>query len=522
MKNYFGYIRVSTPKQGTKGCSLQEQRSSIEEYARKNNLEIVEWYEDRVTAAKKGRHQFDRMVSGLDQGRAQGVIIHKIDRSARNFADWGHLGELLDRGVEVWVAHDSLDLTTRSGRLMADIQAVLAVDYIRNLRDEVNKGLNGRLKQGIYPFKAPRGYLDSGGGKPKRIDPVLGPIVRAAFELYDTGNYGLRELRVVLCQRGLCAAPGKPLSLASLGLVLHNPFYTGIIQLRDGRTFQGVHEPLISRGLFDRVQDRLAGKHTAKTRVFRHVFRRLLSCLGCGRSLIGELQKGHIYYRCHMPECRGNTIREERVIELLSGFLELFVMDEQDLRDLRDLLLQADDVVQRAAADRDAGLKLALGKLDERRTRLTDALIDGKIDAEAFDQRNAALLAERRGIQEQIEAPTISPADELLKKLELGKRAYLLSISEFESEIRDALKLTLSNLEVGGKEPVLRPSFPFDEIAKARLVHGGPHTRDTYRKEDPAPNKEFLNLLPPLRAEPKVLRRADGTWIQASSSLKPT
>jgi hypothetical protein len=42
----------------------------------------------------------------------------------------------------VHFANDSLDLNTRGGRLSADIQAVVAADYIRNLREEAKKGVS--------------------------------------------------------------------------------------------------------------------------------------------------------------------------------------------------------------------------------------------------------------------------------------------------------------------------------------------------------------------------------------------
>lgn len=157
MKKFFAYIRVSTARQGEKGVSLQEQREAILRFAQRANLEILEWFEERESAAKRGRAVFNRMLRLLRQGKAQGVIIHKIDRSARNLKDWADLGELLDAGIEVHFANESLDMHTRGGRLSADIQAVVAADYIRNLREETKKGLYGRLKQGIYPLPAPIG-----------------------------------------------------------------------------------------------------------------------------------------------------------------------------------------------------------------------------------------------------------------------------------------------------------------------------------------------------------------------------
>ncbi len=194
MKNYYGYIRVSTVKQGEQGVSLHEQRDAISRYAQRNGLEVSDWFEEIQTAAKRGRPGFNRMLKLLKQAKASGVVIHKIDRSARNLKDWADLGELIDQGIEVHFANESLDLHSRGGRLSADIQAVVASDYIRNLREETRKGFYGRLKQGIYPLPAPLGYLDMGKAKPKELDPAKAPLVKKVFELYGTGQYNLEGL----------------------------------------------------------------------------------------------------------------------------------------------------------------------------------------------------------------------------------------------------------------------------------------------------------------------------------------
>src|ERR1035438_6770137 len=192
---YFGYIRVSTAKQGEQGVSLQEQRDAIARYSQQHGLEIVNWFEERETAAKRGRPVFNQMLRLLKQGKADGVIIHKIDRSARNLKDWSDLGEMIDSGIQVHFVNESLDLHSRGGRLSADIQAVVAADYIRNLREETRKGFYGRIKQGLYPLPAPLGYLDMGKAKAKELDPVRAPLVRRAFELYSTASWTLGQLK---------------------------------------------------------------------------------------------------------------------------------------------------------------------------------------------------------------------------------------------------------------------------------------------------------------------------------------
>ncbi len=58
---------------------------------------------------------------------------------------WADIGDLIDAGIDVRFAYNNLDLDKRGGRLTADIQAVIAADYIRNLKEEVRKGIQDRL-----------------------------------------------------------------------------------------------------------------------------------------------------------------------------------------------------------------------------------------------------------------------------------------------------------------------------------------------------------------------------------------
>src|SRR2546422_7893922 len=190
MQGYIGYIRVSTTKQG-EGVSLEVQKEAISRYAERNQFQISNWLEEMETAAKRGRPVFNQAMKLLRQRKHTGIILHKLDRGARNLKDWAEIGELSDQGVEVHFVNEGLDLQSRGGRLSADIQAVVAADFIRNLREETRKGFYGRIKQGIYPLPAPVGYLDSGKGKPKEADPIKGPLVRRTFELYATGRFNL-------------------------------------------------------------------------------------------------------------------------------------------------------------------------------------------------------------------------------------------------------------------------------------------------------------------------------------------
>ena len=79
MKPCFGYIRVSTQKQG-EGVSLEAQKDAITVFASRNDLSVVRWFEEKQTAAKSGRPIFNQLLKLLRHGAASGLIIHKIDR----------------------------------------------------------------------------------------------------------------------------------------------------------------------------------------------------------------------------------------------------------------------------------------------------------------------------------------------------------------------------------------------------------------------------------------------------------
>jgi DNA invertase Pin-like site-specific DNA recombinase len=293
-KGYFGYIRVSTARQGQTGISLTEQRSSIESYATANNLHVVKEFQEQETAARGGRRVFQEMIASMKDGQVSGLIMHKIDRGARNLKDWAELGELIDAGMDVHFANEQLDLFSRGGRLSADIQAVVAADYIRNLREEVKKGFYGRIKQGLFPMPAPLGYINQGGGRVKLPDPVSAPLIKQAFELYATGKYSLDSLTRKMNRLGLRGRKGQRLGKNCLTNILHNHFYTGIIRLKAREEyFPGVHQPMVSERLFDRVQDMLKTRkrRNGKSKLVEaFLFRRLVFCRKCRTRLIAERQ----------------------------------------------------------------------------------------------------------------------------------------------------------------------------------------------------------------------------------------
>lgn len=470
MIQYFAYIRVSTTRQGTFGVSLEQQRDAIQSYADRNQIQIIQWFEEQETAAKRGRPVFAVMLSQIRKGKARGIVIHKIDRSARNLRDWADLADLIDIGVDVRFATESLDMRSRGGRLSADIQAIVAADYIRNLKEEVRKGFYGRLKQGLSPLRAPVGYLDTGKGKPKTPDPARAMLVRRAFELYDTGAYSVRSLGEELFRVGLRSRNEKRLSINAINLLLRNPFYSGLIRIRStGESFAGIHAPLISQRLFARVQNRLDGR--VQRPVTRHgfVFSRLFSCRACGYSVIGEIQKRHRYYRCHTAGCPTRAVREDLILEAVGRVLRQIALSPAELSVVDACLGRLTKSWASDFERQRETLALEIATAEKRLIRLTDAFVDGALPKDAFEERRLALLSQKLDLGQRLAADSADPGpviDEARKYLELAKSAYRAFLSGSDDERRALVETITSNRTVLQKDVSIELRNPYTLIAK--------------------------------------------------------
>jgi len=492
--------------------SLGVQKDAILRFAERNDITITRWFKEKQTAAKSGRPVFNQMLKALRAGKADGVVIYKIDRSARNFFDWDRIGKLADSGVDVHFATESLDFSSRGGRLSANIQMAVAEDYVRNLSIEVIKCQRNQLERGLYPFSAPIGYLNNGKRELKTIDPVKGPLVKQAFELYGSGQYSLHSLRREMAKRGFTKPSGEPRSKGCFEAFLANPFYTGIIRIRNtGEVFEGAHEPLISVELFERVAEIRAGKSGKKITRHNHLFRGLFACGRCGRSMIPERQKGHVYYRCQFRECPRNCIREEpltdKIVEVLSA------------NPLSDQVIAAIDKKVAAWAKKHDGSDdtrthaMRMAQLDARLERLEDAAIEQIIDADSFAKRKQKVLLEKAALETaRRKTARFHQIPGVIRKfLERLKNLAEHYIFAEPAEKREIVEIATSNRTVKDKYVSVEPSKWLKETRDALAVLSCPHHRTTSRTDHNRTQDEEAHLerLAEVAESPDVARLFD-------------
>ncbi|MEJ6404943.1 recombinase family protein [Yoonia sp. 2307UL14-13] len=465
MKQCFGYIRVSTKKQ-EEGVSLEAQKEAILQYAAQKDLTVTQWFEEAHSAAKRGRPIFTSMMRQLRAKRAEGVIFHKIDRSVRNLSDWEAVTELPNLDIDVHIVTENIDFNSRGGRLTADLLAVFAADFIRNHQAEVKKGQLGRLKQGLYPFRAPIGYLDNyarqdktkRADQPKRICPIKGPLIKELFDLYATGQYSIRSLMPIMEKRGLRNHADKPLSKHGIETILRNPFYSGLIVMqRSGDVYPGQHKPLITPQLFCRVQDIKSGKAGKKVTKHNHLYRGLFRCALCDAAMTPEKQKGHTYYRCQNSACPTKTVREEILEHDIEHHLTQLQLQPKEIKEMELQWQRWIDSDERHAKQQ--SLDLAINQTKARLSRLTDLLVDGTLSKDEYNERKRALsleLQQKEVEQANLANPHLSE-QEMQKFLELMKNVTQLYQIAKPAEKRWLVENWFSNRTVLRNEPCLEP-----------------------------------------------------------------
>ncbi len=195
------YLRVSTAEQAERdlteeGFSIPAQREACVRHIRDLGWDLVDEFSDRGESARSAdRPQLQAMLRRITEERdVDAVVVHKIDRLARNMEDHVAIRAVLRRcGVTLVSVTEKLE-ETASGRLVEGIHALMAEFYSANLAAEVRKGQSQKAKMGGFPHYAPLGYMNVretiGGRTVAHVihDPDRAPLITDAFELYATGR----------------------------------------------------------------------------------------------------------------------------------------------------------------------------------------------------------------------------------------------------------------------------------------------------------------------------------------------
>ncbi|MGZ6250748.1 MAG: recombinase family protein [Candidatus Chromulinivorax sp.] len=340
------YARVSSRDQEL-GYSIAAQLKCLQEYAAKNNFVIAKEFTDVETAKKAGRTQFTKMINFLAEDTAvKHILVEKTDRLLRNITDYALVDRLIEYNeIKIHLIKEGgmLSKDSRSNeKFIFGIKALMSKNYIDNLSEEVRKGLLEKASQGIYPSTAPYGYMNvkENGKSIIKVDPIAAPHIQKMFELYATGSYSVLTLRTKMLNDGMIYRNGKAFHKSTVETILKNEFYTGIFIWKGKRYEQASHEALISKEMFQRVQEIICSPKKSKSRKDLFPFTNLIKCGACFCSFTAELKKGkYIYYHCsgYKGNCQQDYLKQEKIDELFSSLFDQLSISEE----IQTIILQS-------------------------------------------------------------------------------------------------------------------------------------------------------------------------------------
>ena len=471
-KKYFIYARKSTDDKDHQIRSLPDQLAELRELARKEKIDVVDTFIEKQTAKVPGRPIFAEMLDRIEAGEASGILSWHPDRLARNSVDGGRVIYLVDTGKITDLKFPTFWFdATPQGKFMLSISFGQSKYYVDNLSENIKRGHRQKLKNGIWPQKAPLGYLNDKKIKTIVVDPVKSVLVKKTFEAYATGNFTFAQVRRKINDLGLKGTGDGVLSISNYQYLLKNPFYHGLIRY-GGEFYEGKHEPIISKKLFDDVQEVMTRKSKPKTKELKsYTYRGLLHCGECGCFITTETQKGHNYLRCTKRKglCNQKYVREEVITSQIKGELKKYSLSdavaswliaetEKDKTENDKLLKNQTDKVNAEILEIDT-------KLD----KLMTAYLENALTLPEYQNAKNKLVTEKHTLNdklaslERISAIRFEPVINFLNDC---KQAAILAESTDTAKIRSFFQKVGSNPLVRDRALVFSPRAPFAFVTK--------------------------------------------------------
>lgn len=325
---YIGYCRKSTDEKDKQVLSIDQQIAELKEYALKHNIEISEFVTESKTAKSPGRPVFNSIIKRIENGEVRGIVCWHPDRIARNSIDGGRIIYLLDTGKLKDLKFPSFWFeNSPQGKFVLSITFSQSKYYVDNLSQNVARGMRYKVRLGIWPVQAPWGYLNDKESKTIKVDLKLFKVVKKAFEMFSTGNHSFTSISNYLFGFGVKTRDGNPLSPDTVKRMLTKKFYIGLLEYK-GEIHKGIHTPMISRNLFDKVQSQIGRFEKPRGKNGHNFsFTGFAKCGECGGAITAEEHSKtlkstgekvkYIYYRCSKKygKCNQKYMPESELVD---------------------------------------------------------------------------------------------------------------------------------------------------------------------------------------------------------------
>ena len=371
------YIRLSVEDNKKRGCSVENQKLVLNDFlADKPDFVVYDTYIDNgATGTNFHRPGFQQMLSDIEAGHIDCVIVKDLSRLGRNSIDTGYYIEQYFyshnvRFIAVTDQFDTADPGNLHGGIMLPLKNMINEAYALDIGRKIKAQARQAMKDGDYiGGRAPYGYRkDPDNCHKLLVDETAAPVVKQIFE-WAHDRVSLNRIVLNLNEMGIPAPSHYKKStgeITSPGLIgsgkwqtrtvmkiLESEVYTGDLvqgktkivdhqQVKAGEdnliVAKGTHEPIISRELFTAVQEYRKqvceeSRAVSKQPYTPNIFKGKVFCADCGRSLHRQREKrkkGPDVYHFHcltnsrvqQKGCKGVRMPETELIATVTSILE--------------------------------------------------------------------------------------------------------------------------------------------------------------------------------------------------------
>ena len=405
------YTRVSTEEQAVRGNSLVDQEELLRKACQYEGVEIVGHIQDDGYSAKTfNRPAFQQFFANLKSGQVKVDFLYvaRWDRFSRNMKNTILMMHELEKyGVEVKCLEETFDSSDPASVLIRAFKIAEPEMDNRRRAKNTRMGIRRALKAGRYACgAAPIGYSWDRNG----IHPMIKPnadaeLVKDAFELYATGLYSIEGARKIVQEKGL------NIQKTAFNRMLRNPIYRGHIVIpelgdEEEQEIIGIHEAIVSRELFDKVQTVLArvleknASRVEKTNYRIELpLRGMLQCPKCHSSWTGSGSRGnggtYFYYHCQNG-CKERVKAEEANL-VFSDYLKSFQV-HPEVSNLYMAIME--DIFKTKEGDREKEIdrfQKTLAELEPKLLKIDEMFVAGDLEKDSYQRMKASYRDEFNG-----------------------------------------------------------------------------------------------------------------------------
>lgn len=405
----FAYLRKSTDEKWKQKLSLETQRDEIlkaqkiAESTFWESIEIVEWFEEKVSGTDNSRPAFLKMCERFNKKEADILLSWRLDRLSRNHDDSLRIMKAVHEWAIPMIQDSNRLWRKRDTGLHMYVAFWMAVEESMQTRERSVTGTNTLVKKWWIPFMVPfwaRNNRDKSADIKDRviIDPTESRYVKMMFELKASWKTP-SEISDWLFLHGFKTKNGQKIAKTTIETWIKNPFYYGVINWA-WEQYRHCYTPLITKDLWDRAN--APKRHIVKKSKEEFPLKMYLRTKDGRRMTASIVKKKYIMYHTYKSKDKGIYMNEDELFRLFEGNLSNYIIPIEiqpyftDV--LKDEFKSRIELIKTERENAQKELRDIRGDMD----RIVDMRMDWEISSEVFARKKEQLISREVWLEEKI------------------------------------------------------------------------------------------------------------------------